>query len=50
MKEQKKKKKFEREKCQVWFGEEERVNVNKKEKRKNEREKLNLIKEEREIN
>ena len=41
---------FEREKCWVWFGEEERVNVKKKEKRKKERKKLNLIKEERETN
>ena len=41
---------FEREKCWVWFGEEERVNVKKKDKRKKERKKLNLIKEERETN
>ena len=27
------KKEFEREKCWVWFGEEERVNVKKKEKK-----------------
>ena len=45
-----KKKKIERGKCWVWFGEEERVNVKKKEKRKKERKKLNLIKEERETN
>ena len=29
----KKEKRIEREKCWVWFGEEERVNVKKKEKR-----------------
>ena len=50
-----KKKKIKKEKCQVWFGEEERVNDKKKEKRKKEKrkkeiEKLNLIKEERETN
>ena len=44
------KKKIEREKCWVWFGKEERVNLKKKEKRKKEREKLNLLKKERESN
>ena len=45
-----KKKNFEREKCLVGFGKEERMSVKKKEKRKKEREKINLIKEERQTN
>ena len=45
-----KKKKIEREKCLVGFGKEERMSVKKKEKRKKEREKINLIKEERQTN
>ena len=44
------KKKIEREKCLVGFGKEERMSVKKKEKRKKEREKINLIKEERQTN